>query len=557
MSKKMDAVAGWIDRAIAAIDPVAGLRRAHARHTMAVVSGGSYTGADTSRRALRNWGARPTSPDSATLPVLTTLRSNSRDLVRNNPLAGGAINSVTTAVIGTGLSVQPQLLRSRLRLTEEQAHEWQQQAKEVFELWASRAEWCDQSARLSFYGLQELAFRSALESGDAFAILPMERRAGQPFATRVQLIEADRCCSPHYMGEKDEWAGGIKTDESGRPLMAAIADHHPGGIVMGANNWREIPFFGEQTGRRNLLHICTMLRPGQRRGVPYLAPVMEPLRQLGTYTDAEIMAAVVSSAFTIFVKKPEVDRPQLSTAGDGQARVTGSVFPGEQNESEIGLGNGAVIDLADGEEVSFANPSRPNTAFDPFVQAILRQIGVALELPFEVLIKHYTSSYSAARAALLEAWRFYRKRREWIAAQFCQPVYEAVITEAVLTGRLRAPGFMRDPLVRASYLRAVWIGDAPGAIDPMREAQAARERIDIGISDKSAETIAYSGRNWEDVHAQRVRERLAEERDGMRVAPDAQPQKDQSDPADQADQQDDQADETDSADDQQDQKKQQ
>ncbi len=44
-------------------------------------------------------------------------------------------------------------------------------------------------------------------------------------------------------------------------------------------------------------------RPGQRRGVPVLAPVIEALKQLGRYTDAELVAAVVSGLFTVFVKQ--------------------------------------------------------------------------------------------------------------------------------------------------------------------------------------------------------------------------------------------------------------
>jgi hypothetical protein len=50
--------------------------------------------------------------------------------------------------------------------------------------------------------------------------------------------------------------------------------------------------------------------------------------------------------------------------------------------------------------IDTANPGRPNAQFDPFVTAIVRQIGVALELPYEILIKHFTSTYSAARAAI-------------------------------------------------------------------------------------------------------------------------------------------------------------
>jgi capsid protein len=54
-----------------------------------------------------------------------------------------------------------------------------------------------------------------------------------------------------------------------------------------------------------------------------------------------------------------------------------------------------------------------------------------VEIPFEILIKHFTASYSAAQAALVEAWKFFSARRSWMADKFCQPVYELVIAEAV------------------------------------------------------------------------------------------------------------------------------
>ena len=209
-----------------------------------------------------------------------------------------------------------------------------------------------------------------------------------------------------------------------------------------------------ETGFRQVIHLYRVLRPGQTRGVPYLAPVIESLKQLGNYTDAEIMAAVVSSCFTVFVKTPQGDSELLPMAGN----LDGSVM----NDNAYKLGNGAIIGLAEGEDIHTVNPGRPNAQFDPFVQSILRQIGVALELPFEVLIKHFTASYSAARAALLEAWRFFMARREWLAQNFCQVVYETWVYEAVCLGRIQAPGFINgDPAIRAAYTGAHWIGPHP------------------------------------------------------------------------------------------------
>ena len=56
--------------------------------------------------------------------------------------------------------------------------------------------------------------------------------------------------------------------------------------------WQRVEAYGAETGRRNVLHIIDRERIGQRRGVPMLAPVLEAIKQLGRYTDAEIMAAV-------------------------------------------------------------------------------------------------------------------------------------------------------------------------------------------------------------------------------------------------------------------------
>jgi capsid protein len=73
--------------------------------------------------------------------------------------------------------------------------------------------------------------------------------------------------------------------------------------------------------------------------------------------------------------------------------------------------------------------------------------------------------------------------------------------------------------VRAAWLRAVWVGDAPGAIDPLKEAKAATERYTLGITTLDAESIAYDGVSWADKHAQQVREKAARVADGI----DAQP----------------------------------
>jgi hypothetical protein len=222
--------------------------------------------------------------------------------------------------------------------------------------------------------------------------------------------------------------------------------------------------------------------------------------------------------FAVFVKMdPEAFQDLFDQDGKNAYLNSAMGWDGTINGSSLD-GAGKAINLLPGEEVDSANPGRPNALFDPFVQAIIRQIGVALEMPFEVLIKHFTASYSAARAALLDAWRFFRGRRDWLATTFCQPVYEAWLEEAVAIGRIAAPGFFADPAIRKAWCATVWVGDGPGSIDPQKEVSAAGERIALGISTRAAESILHDGVDWRIKHKQLVEEEERRREDGLTPA---------------------------------------
>ena len=154
---------------------------------------------------------------------------------------------------------------------------------------------------------------------------------------------------------------------------------------------------------------------------------------------------------------------------------------------------------------------------------MVRQIGMALEMPFEVLTMHFQSSYSAARAALLMAWKSFRSKRDLLAKQFCQPVFELWLADEVAEGRISAPGFFADDVVRGAWCAAIWTGDGPGSIDPSKEVDAAQKRVDLGISTKQAESILHDGVDWQQKHEQRVKEINAEKRDGIYIPPPGSP----------------------------------
>ena len=486
-----------VDKVIRYFDPVRSNKRFQARIIGAIAGG--YTGARTDRRATSQWATRGGDPDSDILFDLPTLRERSRDLVRNNPLATGAINTVCTNVVGTGIRLQARIDREVLGMSEEDADAWEANTEREWRLWAESQE-CDIERTLNFYAIQDLIIRSTLENGDVFTLLPFVKRQTSPYGLKLQVIEADRICNKNNASDTATLAGGVEKEESGAPVAYHILDDHPGKLYGSTKGtWAVIPAFGSRTGRRNVIHSFKKLRPGQTRGVPYLAPVIESLKQLGNYTESELMATVVSSMFTVFVKSElgESDfAPMMPTSETG----------GSSSDEDMKLAMGAIVGLAPGEDITTANPGRPNTAFDPFVMAVLRQIGVGLELPFEILIKHFTASYSAARAAILEAWKFFISRRTWLSFNFCQVVYEAWMWEAVSLGRINAPGFLSDPIIRNAYLGSEWIGPAKGMINEGVEVTAADDRVNMGISTLSEETAQLTGGDWEKKHRQRIKE---------------------------------------------------
>lgn len=483
-----------LDKIIGRYFPGWGARRMRSRAFMAYVGG--YTGASRVRRAFQTWSVSSGDADSDLGPDLQLLRERSRDMMRNAPLAGGAINTVVTNVVGSGMKLQSRLDRSALNMTEEQADAWADNTEREWKLWSESQE-CDAARTLTFSAMQELAFRQTLENGDVFCLLPRISRPGSPYYLKIQMIEADRVCNKENAVDSAALSGGVQKDAYGAPAYYHILEQHPGNRYnYGKYSWKVVPAFGAQTGARNVLHLYKMLRPGQSRGVPYLAPVIESLKQLDRYTEAELMAAVVSGLFTVFLKRQGTDNPFPELNGDGFGRETETSSAG--STEKLTLGNGMIVELDDNRDISTANPGRPNANFDPFVKAILEQIGVALELPFEVLIHHFTASYSASRAALQEAWRFFRGRRAWLVSNFCQPIYEAWLAEAVALGRVNAPGFFQDYRIRKAYCSAIWVGEAPSQLDPEKEANAAILKINNALSTVDEETVLLTGGDYED-----------------------------------------------------------
>lgn len=203
------------------------------------------------------------------------------------------------------------------------------------------------------------------------------------------------------------------------------------------------------------------------------------------------MSAVIESFFTAFVKT------EASTEDMPFNAVNEELEHEPKNPNEYSMGPGQVNVMNPGEDVVFADPKHPNGSFDKFVEAVSSQVGAALEIPEDLLLKKFNSSYSASRAALLEAWKAFKMRREWLADDFCRPLYEIFMSEAVARGRIYAPGFFKNPVIRAAYLGSEWLGPSQGQLDPVKEITAEILACSEGFSTHEQSTIRLNGGQWD------------------------------------------------------------
>ena len=63
-------------------------------------------------------------------------------------------------------------------------------------------------------------------------------------------------------------------------------------------------------------------------------------------------------------------------------------------------------------------------------------------------------------------------------------------------GRISAPGFFSDPLIRNAWLGCEWIGPTQGQLDPVKEVTAEIMSVGAGFSTNADSSIRINGSDW-------------------------------------------------------------
>lgn len=470
-------------------------------------SGYSHGGASRRQTWAEKYDATSYSAKSDIEENRKTLRERTRDLAMNAPIGTAAVNVTRTNVVGAGLIPKPKIDYEFLGISQEEAMALQQKIKKEFDLWASGT-FCDANDQHNFYELQQIAFADWLKNGEEFALIQYEdEQEYMPYQLRIKLIEADRVCSPgsmnaEYFGydiaKKDGNVimNGLELDQKGKVVAYWISSTFPGEHSnTKRQTWTRVAKRGNKTGNQNILHVFNAERAEQYRGVPFLAPVIHIIKQMTRYTEAEVMAAVVNSMFALFVTTETGN----DIGGFGGVDEEDDMTPASRDDDDhIKLGTGTVSFLKDGESIQAVESAHPGGNYGNFIESMAMQVGAALEIAPEVLLKKFNASFSASKGAINETWKSFTMRRKWFVNDFCQQIYDMWFSEAVAKGRISAPGYFLDPMIAKAYTKATWNGTAQGYLNPVAEVNAAVTRIQNGLSTHEDECAAMNGSDFED-----------------------------------------------------------
>lgn len=490
-----------LDSFIGFFSPERGIRRQVARTKAMAFS--SYRGTLTDRlRSAFSFGSG--SPDADLLPNLEALRSKSRDLERNNPYARGALETHVTNCIGTGLTPQSNIDWETLGISQEDARTIGKLMDNAWERWSRYA---DTGGRMHIDEIQRLTFHQLLLNGESLSQFPMVRKAEdplRPYELSIEVIEADRLETPRQFLSDKNVRDGVRLGDRGQAIQYYIRKDHPGDQIRpGARVYEYLsPTAYNEFGRPNVIHLYWVRRPGQTRGEPFFAPVIDTFLQLARLQDSRITRAQVASMFALVIEQenPLSALDELETDSKGKAIEE--------------LQSGTIQRIGKGEKVTPVNPQLSNLGDDAFVREIFGAVASGLSLSPQLLLRDLQGlNYSSARTMLLEARRLWICWQWWFSQHYLQPIWEMLIEEMWLNDELPKNVSLVGP-ARHAWLRCKWQPMGWAWVDPQTEVDAALRAVEGGISTLEIEAAAR-GENWEELLEQQSRERAKRQELGL------------------------------------------
>ncbi|SER58620.1 phage portal protein, lambda family [Faunimonas pinastri] len=386
----------------------------------------SHHAASRIARDMMSWNrVSRISPDAALLPEMDTIAARIDDLARNNGIASGAERTFVDNVVGPRIICKPNPDIVAIGRDRAWADGW---SRQVESLWRSftDTDWFDVGLRYNFHVSTRLQARMIAATGEGLALPLWTQRTGSKWNTSLQLVDPARLSNPYGQMDSMNQRGGIELDDYGAAVAYNIRKTHPGDFL-GAQTaqsltWERIPAY-QTWGRRRVIHVYESDRVGQTRGKAVITSVLRQFRMFDKMNTEQLRLAVLNSLVFAALETP-LDKDGVEQLF-ADAEHPMAAYQDSLRDWSLQMQGGAMIPLPPGTKMSPFTPNQNMVGLDQFATVMLRAIGTGLNMPYELVFRDFSkSNYSSARAALMEAWRYFNSVRQFLTDHWCGVVFD-------------------------------------------------------------------------------------------------------------------------------------
>ena len=284
--------------------------------------------------------------------------------------------------------------------------------KEWLEHWYAN---CDATGRFHFIDIINILLSSTLTDGDH----GLSHIVDEHLNYRIQAIEADRIGNPHDTGSTDPtYIRGVVLN-GGQPVgyriyQRSLHDHYT---------------FEQEIPAESFTHYYRPDRYDQYRGVSAFASVVGLYRDVKEVRRAEIMAIKWAGSKAGFIKTqngtmPETLLDRSNTIGGDFGKQITQIAPGE------------IVYGSPGDELSVISHDRPNPNLMAFMESLLHEGALGLDLPYAFVYNLTGLTGTPTRLVSEQAKRTFQAWQHHLERNVLRPVINRAIISGVAQGHI-------------------------------------------------------------------------------------------------------------------------
>lgn len=404
---------------------------------------------------------------------LETLRNRSIDEAERNPFIEGMIETYVASVVGIeGPSLQ-------IQSDDEKFNDWAEKA--WWRWWQS----CDLNGQLSGVDMLRQWVRSLFTCGE-FLVLETKDGESDWVQYRIQDIHPKRLKSLSTVNSSIR--NGIELDDFGKPIAYFIE-------TFLASESRAFTGREDRYLARDIMHGFRQREPGQVRGIPWLAAILQTAADIRCYDEQVMDAARAAADNAVLLQTNHPDAKYMAV-----------------NES-TSVERRTIRTLPPGWSAVQMNAAQPAAQYTDYRSERLREIGRPVNMPLMMVrLDSSNHNYSSARFDGQMYSRGVAVTQRWIDRIVMNRMADKVIREAALIDGMEVPEHEKR-----------WTWETMPHVDPAKEASADEMGLNNNTTTLADVCAKNGGKDWEQVLKQRAREKDMEKELGLKQEPVEQP----------------------------------